>query len=216
MSSGATSCTPWMTRPSRCMRATPSASRAACITTPETSAPKPAVHVHQLFLSGSDRCRRVDRYVQVAIEGSGSFGYRSCLLCATTAPCSRSAVDKLTYHYDAARSGWNSREQTLTPQLLAGGSFGLLWQTRPWTISKAYLRGCLRLPSISTQPTCISRTTEGCARPLCMLSSSTGFAYSHQRKPTIQSCRPDRLSGERDSPRNRARAGPWGISVRPL
>lgn len=39
------------------------------------------------------------------------------------------AVDKLTYHYDPQRSGWNAREATLTPKTVAGPTFGRLWRT---------------------------------------------------------------------------------------
>jgi 3-keto-disaccharide hydrolase/Cytochrome C oxidase, cbb3-type, subunit III len=38
-------------------------------------------------------------------------------------------IDKLTYHVDAQRSGWNSQEPVLTPRKVASADFGLLWQT---------------------------------------------------------------------------------------
>ena len=39
------------------------------------------------------------------------------------------AIDKLTYHSDAQRSGWNPHEQVLTPASVASAAFGLRWQT---------------------------------------------------------------------------------------
>jgi hypothetical protein len=44
-------------------------------------------------------------------------------------PTRSAGVDKLTYHGDAARSGWNAREQTLTPARVSGPEFGLLWSS---------------------------------------------------------------------------------------
>src|SRR5690348_16461952 len=38
-------------------------------------------------------------------------------------------INKLTYHYNRQRTGWNDRESTLTPETVASNSFGLLWQT---------------------------------------------------------------------------------------
>lgn len=50
--------------------------------------------------------------------------------CATT-PVSYAGVDKLTYHGDAARRGWNSRESVLTPATVGSRAFGLLWSSEP-------------------------------------------------------------------------------------
>lgn len=38
-------------------------------------------------------------------------------------------VDKLTFHYDAKRSGWNDRETVLTPAAVSSDRFGLLWES---------------------------------------------------------------------------------------
>ena len=37
--------------------------------------------------------------------------------------------DKLTYHQDAARTGWNAHERILTPDAVAGHGFGLVWRS---------------------------------------------------------------------------------------
>lgn len=39
------------------------------------------------------------------------------------------AVDKLTYHHDRERTGWNARETVLTPAAVTGEDFGPLWQS---------------------------------------------------------------------------------------
>jgi mono/diheme cytochrome c family protein len=41
----------------------------------------------------------------------------------------QSGVDKLTYHGDAMRSGWNAAETRLTPAAVRSGPFGLVWQS---------------------------------------------------------------------------------------
>jgi mono/diheme cytochrome c family protein len=54
-------------------------------------------------------------------------------LIGTTTSASRphtpAPVEKLTFHGDPQRTGWNARETVLTPASVAGGHFGLLWQT---------------------------------------------------------------------------------------
>src|SRR5579862_1006083 len=44
-------------------------------------------------------------------------------------PKKLAGVDKLTYHYNSQRTGWNDHEAVLTPEAVQGASFGLLWQT---------------------------------------------------------------------------------------
>ena len=40
-------------------------------------------------------------------------------------------AQKLTYHGDARRSGWNADESVLTPASVGSGRFGMLWQSPP-------------------------------------------------------------------------------------
>ena len=54
------------------------------------------------------------------------------VVAATFAAAGRgNGVDKLTYHHDAQRSGWNARETMLTPERVGSARFGLLWQSPP-------------------------------------------------------------------------------------
>ena len=50
-------------------------------------------------------------------------------LAAAFIPAPGNATDKLVFHHDAGRSGWNSAETKLNPANVASGRFGLLWQT---------------------------------------------------------------------------------------
>jgi mono/diheme cytochrome c family protein len=51
------------------------------------------------------------------------------LSACTLKPDRQTSVDKLTYHHDSQRTGWNNHETVLTPTALAGTAFGLLWET---------------------------------------------------------------------------------------
>lgn len=43
-------------------------------------------------------------------------------------------VDKLTYHNDPQRTGWNSNEISLLPQTVASSRFGLMWRSEPFDL----------------------------------------------------------------------------------
>lgn len=49
------------------------------------------------------------------------------LACAL--PAIAGGTDKLTYHVDAKRSGWNARESVLSPQNVGSAAFGPLWSS---------------------------------------------------------------------------------------
>ena len=38
-------------------------------------------------------------------------------------------LNKLSYHNNPQRTGWNAHETVLTPSAVSGSSFGLLWNT---------------------------------------------------------------------------------------
>ncbi|HMJ67617.1 MAG TPA: c-type cytochrome [Cyclobacteriaceae bacterium] len=52
----------------------------------------------------------------------------ACISCSCLAQQTKS-VDKLMYHYDRQRSGWNPHETRLTPKSVSGALFTQLWQT---------------------------------------------------------------------------------------
>lgn len=88
------------------------------------------------------------------------------------------AVDKLTYHSDAQRSGWNPHERVLTPLSVAGPAFGLRWQTPILD----YVEGVP--PRVFATPLYVNgiepRTGSFKGRRISVLYviSSTGFAYA--------------------------------------
>lgn len=41
----------------------------------------------------------------------------------------KTGIDKLTYHYNSQRTGWNDHEVILSPEAVASASFGPLWET---------------------------------------------------------------------------------------
>lgn len=51
------------------------------------------------------------------------------LSACTLKPEPKVGVNKLTYHHNSQRTGWNDREPALSPSTVAGSSFGLLWET---------------------------------------------------------------------------------------
>ena len=60
-----------------------------------------------------------DATVQVAVDAAA-------LASCTAAP---TGLDVPMYHGDRARLGWNAQETALTPQAVAGGAFGLRWNS---------------------------------------------------------------------------------------
>lgn len=58
--------------------------------------------------------------VQLALMTMGIMSYAEAM---------SSSFDKLTYHNDYQRSGWNAHETTLTPEVVSGAGFGRIWRT---------------------------------------------------------------------------------------
>ena len=52
-------------------------------------------------------------------------------LAAAPHPMARRSADQLTFHATPARTGWVDDERTLTPASVAGGRFGLAWESPP-------------------------------------------------------------------------------------
>ena len=112
-----------------------------------------------------------------------SAGLCALLLCSTraaaaSAPPSPPAVDKLTYHVDAQRTGWNQNETILTPEAVKGGGFGPLWQSpqldgfgdRPPRLFATPLY--VHSAPITTGP------AAGRRLPVAYVATTTGYAYA--------------------------------------
>lgn len=80
------------------------------------------------------------------------------------------ATDKLTFHVDAARTGWNSQERLLTPSRVAGPRFGQLWS------SATFDRSGATPPRLFATPLYVADVPA--AGAVIYAATSTGFVYA--------------------------------------
>ncbi|MGE8133994.1 c-type cytochrome [Novosphingobium subterraneum] len=88
------------------------------------------------------------------------------------------AVDKTTFHGNAAREGWNRAETVLTPEAVAGRAFGQIWQSPVFdfagTAPPRLFASPLYLGSVLQR----SGPLAGQSVPVAYAVASTGFAYA--------------------------------------
>ena len=99
---------------------------------------------------------------------------------AVTAAASLSAggTDKLTYHGDAMRSGWNDGETVLTPEAVRSGDFGLIWQ------SPALDPAGSVPPRLFATPLYLhAQTIRGQALSVAYVVTTAGYAYAIAASP---------------------------------
>jgi outer membrane protein assembly factor BamB len=107
-------------------------------------------------------------------------GVSFAMLATSPAPAK---VDKLAFHYDRQRSGWNDGETVLTPQSVASGRLNLAWQS-PVLDSFGDVP-----PRLFASPLYMNAVTmtEGPyrGRPLAVVfvATSTGYAYAISASP---------------------------------
>jgi outer membrane protein assembly factor BamB len=98
-----------------------------------------------------------------------------------SSPClaqKTSPVNKLYYHYDQQRSGWNPNETLLTPESVSGSRFGQLWQTPQFDT----LEG--EEPRLYASPLYVDRMTltngpyKGKTFSVVFVGSDVGFLYA--------------------------------------
>jgi len=88
------------------------------------------------------------------------------------------SVDAPTFHRDAQRTGWNAGETALTPQKVAGRSFGRLWESPPLDAIAG------EPPRLYASPLYIDRVKistgahKGATFPVIFAASNTGFVYA--------------------------------------
>jgi hypothetical protein len=93
-------------------------------------------------------------------------------------PVPKAGVDKLTYHYNSQRTGWNDRESTLLTRSVAGPSFGLLWETP----TLDYFEGVP--PRLFASPLYVDAVAISAGRhkgrtfPALYVVTSTGYVYA--------------------------------------
>ncbi|HEY1659925.1 MAG TPA: family 16 glycoside hydrolase [Candidatus Sulfotelmatobacter sp.] len=100
------------------------------------------------------------------------------LIVSAFLPGRLAGVDKLTYHYNSQRTGWDDHEVVLTPKAVRGPSFGLLWQTP----TLDYFEGIP--PRLFASPLYVDKVEisagpyRGHTFPALFVVTSTGFIYS--------------------------------------
>lgn len=99
-------------------------------------------------------------------------------LAAPTLAGQSPSVDKTAFHGNAAREGWNDDETVLTPEAVAGGAFGQVWQSPVFDSAGAapprLFASPLYLGSVKQR----SGPLAGQSVPVAYAVASTGFAYA--------------------------------------
>jgi hypothetical protein len=100
------------------------------------------------------------------------------LLVSAFLPKRMAGIDKLTFHYNSQRTGWDDDEVVLTPKAVRGTTFGLLWQTP----TLDYFEGVP--PRLFASPLYVDRVEisvgpyRGRTFPALFVVTSTGLVYS--------------------------------------
>ena len=87
-------------------------------------------------------------------------------------------ADKTTFHDNAAREGWNDTETVLTPEAVAGGSFGQIWQSPVFDSAGAAPPRLFASPLFLSGVRQPSGPLAGQSVPVAVAVASTGFAYA--------------------------------------
>lgn len=86
--------------------------------------------------------------------------------------------DKLNYHYDRQRSGWNPHENKLTPQSLLGSGFTQLWQTPQFDVVDGEEPRLFASPLYVDRLTINSGPYEGKTFSVVFASTDVGYLYA--------------------------------------
>lgn len=90
----------------------------------------------------------------------------------------QAAVDKLTAHHDAARSGWNAQEYKLTPASVSSGDFGLLWSSPQLDSYEGTPPRLFAAPLYKNAVRITRGEYRGRTFPAAFVSTTTGYAYA--------------------------------------
>jgi hypothetical protein len=99
-----------------------------------------------------------------------------------------SSVNTLAFHGDGPRLGWNAREATLTPAVVGGGRFGLLWQSP--ALDEVTIASRRYGPHLYASPLYVDGVTLADpaladARPgVVFVATSNGYAYAVGASPS--------------------------------
>ncbi|MEL0209623.1 MAG: hypothetical protein VW891_03390, partial [Novosphingobium sp.] len=102
----------------------------------------------------------------------------SLALAAPTLAGQTELVDKTTFHGNAAREGWNRAETVLTPETVASGAFGQIWQSPVFDSAGAAPPRLFASPLYLASVMQRSSPLTGQSVPVAYAVASTGFAYA--------------------------------------
>ena len=87
-------------------------------------------------------------------------------------------IDKLTFHNNSQRLGWNDHEVVLTPKTVAGDSFGPLWQTPPLDYFEGVSPRLFATPLFVNAVRISAGRYQGRDFPTLYVVTTTGYAYA--------------------------------------
>lgn len=90
----------------------------------------------------------------------------------------RAHTDTPTFHRDAQRTGWNPHESTLTPERVAGGRFGLLWESPQLDGTDGQPPRLYGSPLYVDQVRLEGGEHAGSTFPVVIAASNAGFVYA--------------------------------------
>src|SRR5690606_16803307 len=88
------------------------------------------------------------------------------------------AVNKLYYHYDRQRSGWNPNETRLTPETVSGSRFGQLWQTPQFDVVEGEEPRLFASPLYVDKLTLNSGPYKGKTFSVVFATTDVGYIYA--------------------------------------
>ncbi len=86
--------------------------------------------------------------------------------------------DTLTFHRDAQRSGWNPHESTLTPERVARGPFGLVWESPQLDATDGQPPRLYASPLYVDQVRLEAGEHAGSTFPVVIAATNAGFVYA--------------------------------------
>ncbi|MES3020302.1 MAG: c-type cytochrome [Pseudomonadota bacterium] len=107
--------------------------------------------------------------------------YRNALLCLALLVASAAHAapfDKLAYHQNTQRTGWNDHETMLTPKVVRGAEFGQLWQTEQLDMVDGQAPRLFATPLYVDRVAITTGAHRGKTFPVIYAASDVGFAYA--------------------------------------
>lgn len=87
-------------------------------------------------------------------------------------------VNKLSFHYDAQRTGWNDEEEILTPETVAKSDFGLLWSSPQFDSVGNQEPRLFASPLYVNDVTITAGDHKGVSGPVVFAASHHGYVYA--------------------------------------